>query len=243
MEESDSNSKLDYLCNSALSLSVKLHSKVLLIIFFLILYAPLGFAQESANYLNLELQNGDLIFVGAQQENLSGAINRVTQRTENASFDHVGIIEIKEDSVLIIHASTQKGSVREPLDSLVFKENSNPKQFGIYRLKGTYQSAINQAITSSKTLLGKPYNWSYVLNDSSLYCSDFVERAFRQASIFKLEPMTFKNPETGNTDPFWIDFYAKQGIDVPEGKLGCNPNGLAANEKLEFIGFLELLER
>lgn len=218
---------------------MKLHSTALLIFFFLILNARLGIAQESANYLNLELQNGDLIFVGAQQENLSGAINRVTQRTENASFDHVGIIEIKGDSLLIIHASTQKGSVREPLDSLVFKENSIPKQFAIYRLKDAYQSSINQSIILSKTLLGKPYNWSYVLNDSSLYCSDYVERVFRHASIFKLEPMTFKNPETGDTDPFWIDFYAKQGIDVPEGKLGCNPNGLAANEKLEFIGFLE----
>ena len=218
---------------------MKLHSKALLITFFLILYASLGIAQQSANYLNLELQNGDLIFVGAQKENLSGAINRVTQKTEDASFDHVGIIEIKEDSVLIIHASTQKGLVREPLDSLVFRKNPTPKQFAIYRLKDTYQSSIDQAITTSKTHLGKPYNWSYVLNDSSLYCSDFVERVFRHASVFKLEPMTFKNPESGNTDPFWIDYYAKQGIDVPEGKLGCNPNGLAANEKLEFIGLLK----
>jgi len=207
-------------------------------LFLLILVINPAFSQENVPYLNLELRNGDLIFVGAQEENLSGAINRVTQKSENVSFDHVGIIEIKKDSVLIIHANTRSGSVREPLDSLVFRKNSTSKKYAIYRLNDTHQSSIDQAIKISKTLLGKPYNWSYILNDSSLYCSDFVERAFRHDSIFKLEPMTFKNPETGNTDPFWIDFYANLGIDVPEGKLGCNPNGLAANPKLIFIGYL-----
>lgn len=209
-----------------------------LILLLLILDFTPAFSQDQVSYLGQNLQNGDLIFVGAQKENLSGAINRVTQKTENASFDHVGIIEIKGDSLLIIHASTQKGSVREPLDSLVFRKNSTPKQFAIYRLNDSYQSSIDQAINTSKTLLGKPYNWSYVLNDSSLYCSDFVERAFRHASIFQLEPMTFKNPETGNTDEFWIDFYKKLNMEVPEGKLGCNPNGLASNPKLIFIGYL-----
>lgn len=201
------------------------------------------FSQGSVSYFNLDLQHGDLIFVGAEKENLSGAINRVTQTSEAISFDHMGIIEIHQDSLFIIHASTQKGSVREPLDSLVFRKNLTPEKFAIYRLSKDHQYSINQAIKESKSLLGKPYNWSYVLNDSTLYCSDLVERAFRSADIFQLEPMTFINPETGKTDSFWVDFYAKQGMDVPEGKLGCNPNGLAASEKLEFIGYLELSEK
>ncbi len=39
------------------------------------------------------IQNGDLIFVGAQTEELLGAINRVTKiNDDNQIFDHVGLI-------------------------------------------------------------------------------------------------------------------------------------------------------
>ncbi|UZJ63544.1 hypothetical protein OKW96_13685 [Sphingobacterium sp. KU25419] len=52
--------------------------------------------------------------------------------------------------------------------------------------------------------------------------------------------MTFINPSTGKIDDFWKNFYQKQGLEVPEGKLGCNPNGLAASDKIIKIGHLTL---
>ena len=51
--------------------------------------------------------------------------------------------------------------------------------------------------------------------------------------------MTFKDPKTGKTNAFWEDFYAKKGLKVPEGELGCNPNGLAASDKLMRIKVLD----
>lgn len=197
-------------------------------------------AQESVPYHNLTVQTGDLIFVGAISDQLSGAINRVTQRQENASFDHVGIIEVSDSEVFILHASPKKGSVREPLDSVVYESATKGKQLAIYRLSEETQPFIPDAISKAKTLLGKPYNWSYVLNDTSLYCSDFVERAFREAGLFKLEPMTFKDPKTGETDTYWAGFYKKLGLEVPEGQPGCNPNGLASNGHLIKLGELTL---
>jgi hypothetical protein len=201
----------------------------------LIITSP-ALSQEAIPYLNLSIQNGDLLFVGAQKENLSGAINRVTQQKNNVSFDHVGLIEVENSQAFIIHAIGRKGSVREPLDSLIFGNSDQDQTFVLYRLTEKLQAAIPEAIEVSKTLLGLPYNWSYVMNDSSLYCSDLVERAFRHAELFKLEPMTFLNPSTKQTDAFWLEYYQKLGIEVPEGQLGCNPNGLAANEKLNRIG-------
>ena len=41
------------------------------------------------------IKNGDLVFVTAQKENLSGAINRVTQKNATENYDHIGIIEKK----------------------------------------------------------------------------------------------------------------------------------------------------
>lgn len=197
-------------------------------------------AQEKVPYHNLWLKTGDLLFVGAKKDQLSGAINRVTQRQANASFDHVGIIEVSESTIYILHASPEKGSVRESLDSLVNRTVAKSKQISIYRLSEYAQSSIPEAINMAKTLLGKPYNWTYVLNDSSLYCSDFVERAFRYASLFSLEPMTFLNPDTGQTDSYWVEFYKNLEMEVPEGQLGCNPNGLATSEHLRKVGELVL---
>jgi hypothetical protein len=204
---------------------------------FLFLALP-AHAQETVSYHNLTIQTGDLIFVGAKADLLSGAINRVTKREENVTFDHVGIIEVSESKVYLLHASPKKGSVREPLDSLVYQATAKSKKLTIYRLSVEVQPSIPNAINKARNLLGKPYNWSYILNDSSLYCSDFVERAFRDTSLFKLEPMTFKDPKTGETDSFWAEFYRKLGLDVPEGQLGCNPNGLAANRQLKKLGDL-----
>jgi hypothetical protein len=48
--------------------------------------------------------------------------------------------------------------------------------------------------------------------------------------------MTFKDPETGKFFPTWVDYYQKMEIEIPEGLPGCNPNGLAASEKLERVG-------
>lgn len=205
---------------------------------FCLFFAVAAAAQRQVPYQNLSLQTGDLIFVGEKKEQLSGAINRVTQREINVSFDHVGILEVEEEVVYILHASTEKGSVREPLDSLVSRARTKDKQLVVYRLSDDVQASIPEAIATAKIWLGKPYNWTYVLNDSSLYCSDYVERAFRHAGLFRLEPMTFVNPETGQTDAYWKEFYKKLDMEVPEGLPGCNPNGLAASEHLRKVGEL-----
>lgn len=200
-----------------------------------ILLSQLCFAQkvETKN-----LKNGDLIFVGAEQENLSGAINRVTQRDKKNSFDHIGLLEVEHDSIFVLHASSKNGSIRQNLKDFYDSQKNNQNNLVVYRLKKENQKAIPLAIKTAKNMLGKPYNWSYILNENTYYCSDFIERAFRKSQIFTLEPMTFINPATGEIDNFWKDFYNKQGLEVPEGKLGCNPNGLAASEKLTKIGFL-----
>ncbi|WP_313385359.1 YiiX/YebB-like N1pC/P60 family cysteine hydrolase [Chishuiella sp.] len=187
-----------------------------------------------------KLQNGDLIFVGAQKENLSGAINRVTRTSKNLNFDHIGLIEKTKDSIFVLHATTDGGSKRENIYNFYTKNHKNNNQLEIYRLKKEFQYSIPNAITKAKTMLGKPYNWSYILNENQYYCSDFIERAFRNNKIFELIPMNFKNSETGKIDDFWINFYKKQGKNVPQDEPGTNPNQLANSDKLKKIGSFNL---
>jgi hypothetical protein len=51
------------------------------------------------------IKNGDLVFVTAQKENLSGAINRVTQKNATENYDHIGIIEKNKNAIFVLHAA------------------------------------------------------------------------------------------------------------------------------------------
>lgn len=195
---------------------------------------------EKENNLTKNIKNGDLIFVGAQTEELSGAINRVTKLSDETNFDHVGLIEKTSDSIFVLHAAPMGGSQREEIHHFYTSQTEKNNKIVIYRLKDDYQKTIPNAISKAKTMLGKPYNWLYILNDDELYCSDFVERAFRNDNVFELIPMNFKNQETGKIDDFWVDFYSKKGKKVPQDEPGTNPNQLASSEKLIKIGELKM---
>ncbi|WP_244428691.1 YiiX/YebB-like N1pC/P60 family cysteine hydrolase [Flavobacterium sp. B17] len=185
------------------------------------------------------MKNGDLLFATAKDTGLSGAINNVTQKQKNASFDHIGILENVGREFYVLHAAPKGGSQKQTLKDFMKDQADDGQSVIVYRLKPQYRNAIPLAIEKANSMLGKPYNFDYILNESSYYCSDFIERAFRSDHIFTLEPMTFIDPKTGKTNIFWEDFYQKKNLKVPEGEPGCNPNGLAASEKLERIRMLK----
>ncbi|SIQ19768.1 Permuted papain-like amidase enzyme, YaeF/YiiX, C92 family [Chryseobacterium sp. RU37D] len=187
------------------------------------------------NSVASDLRNGDLLFVTAKQTGLSGAINNVTQKEENAPFDHIGILEKADNGIFVLHAAPKGGAQKQALKDFLKDQSEEGQKVIVYRLREQYQNAIPEAIEKAESMLGKPYNFNYILDENSYYCSDFVERAFRNDHIFKLEPMTFIDPKTGNTNTFWKEFYHGKNLAVPEGELGCNPNGLAASDKLERI--------
>jgi len=181
------------------------------------------------------LKNGDLLFVTAKETGLSGAINNVTQKQENASFDHIGILQKDKNGTFVLHAAPKGGSQKQKVEDFLKDQANDGQKVIVYRLKPEYHNSIPNAISKAELMIGKPYNFNYILDEKSYYCSDFIERAFRKDQIFKLEPMTFIDPKTGKTNEFWEQFYAKKNLKVPEGELGCNPNGLAASDKLERI--------
>jgi uncharacterized protein YycO len=187
------------------------------------------------NSIKADLKNGDLLFVTAKETGLSGAINNVTQKQKNASFDHIGILEKQGQSFFVLHAAPKGGSQKQSLQEFLKDQANDGQKVVIYRIKPEFQNAIPKAIEKANAMIGKPYNFNYILDENSYYCSDFIERSFRDDRIFKLEPMTFIDPKTDKTHTFWEEFYQKKNLKVPEGELGCNPNGLAASEKIERV--------
>lgn len=202
-----------------------------LVFFFSILF----FFLSCKNSQNLGLKNGDLLFVTAKESGLSGAINNVTQKQKNASFDHIGILQKDKTGVFVLHAAPKGGSQKQNLNEFLKDQVNDGQKMVVYRLKPQFQNKIPDAIEKANSMVGKPYNFNYILDDNSYYCSDYIERAFRKDKIFILEPMTFIDPKTGKINAFWEEFYAKKNLKVPEGELGCNPNGLAGSDKIERI--------
>lgn len=180
-----------------------------------------------------EIRDGDLLFVTAEDYGLSSAINRVTQTELKTYYVHVAIIRVNSDTVWVFDASPEEGTRKILLEDFIDEQKSAVYR---YRLKDKYTGSIKSGWAMAEEMLGKPYNFSYVWNDTSHYCSEFIYRIFAADSVFELNPMTFIDPETGMFDDTWVAHYDSLGVPIPEGEPGCNPNGLAASDKLEFLG-------
>ena len=199
------------------------------------LFSVLFFFVSCKNSQTSGLKNGDLLFVTAKDSGLSGAINNVTQKQKNASFDHIGILQKDGRRLSVLHSAPKGGSQKQDLNEFLKDQANDGQNVVVYRLKPEFQKTIPDAIEKASAMLGKLYNFNYILDENSYYCSDYIERSFRENHIFKLEPMTFVDPKTGKINTFWEEFYAKKNLKVPEGEPGCNPNGLAASDKIQRI--------
>ncbi|HAQ21855.1 MAG TPA: hypothetical protein DCR40_21890 [Prolixibacteraceae bacterium] len=187
----------------------------------------------------IQLQSGDLLFREKSSENISEAIDQVTLTSGETHFSHVGLVEVTDTGVVVLHAYPEGG-----ISMITLKEFIYPKGDSVtviaYRLKEEWQKGIPSAMQKAHQMLGKPYNFSYITSDTAHYCSEFIYLAFAAGPVFELEPMTFKDPATGNFPAAWVEYYQKMGVEIPEGLPGCNPNGLAASNKLKKLGKITL---
>ena len=182
------------------------------------------------------IKSGDIIFrepISISQ--LSEAINEVTQTQKVTNYTHMGICFTENESVKVIHSDPDLGVVIQSLNTFLKPSDSTKYYADVYRIKGLTRTEAVKTINNAKALVGQPYNFTYVFEDKGYYCSEFVYEAFKDHQVFQLEPMTFKNPKTNQFHEGWISYYKELNIEIPEGKLGCNPNGMANNKHLILI--------
>ena len=205
---------------------------------FLLIFFTLMILMSGCNrsHQSVDLKTGDLLFRGKTGSALSKAIDDVTQIEKGKHFSHVGIAEVLDDTVFVIHSDGGKGVCREPLKDFMIDGDGDTMYVEAYRLKSSFRDAIPNAMERATTLIGEPYNYTYIIEDSGYYCSELVWYAFATDSVFALDPMTFKDPESGTFHKGWVEHYGKLGVDIPEGLPGCNPNGMAGSDKLEYVG-------
>lgn len=183
------------------------------------------------------LKTGDLLFQKMNCGELCEAIHAVTEGYNGNDFSHLGLVVIENDSVFIIEAA---GNAVRKVTLEQFSKNTQTTMF-IGRVKSKYTKLIPQVISFSKQQIGIPYDDDYLYDNGKYYCSELIYDAFLNAHgepFFELQPMTFKQPNTNEFFPAWVDYYQNLKIEIPEGELGCNPGGISTSDKIKIVGKL-----
>jgi hypothetical protein len=180
---------------------------------------------------------GDLLFQDADCGSFCEAIEKVTQSLRGARFSHVGIVQWQNDRWVVLEANN--GVESTPLDSFLARsldEQGRPKVMAA-RLKPEYQTLVPRALRHAESLMGRPYDEWFRIDNDSLYCSELVYLAFREANdgapFFPLLPMTFRDPSTGEVFAVWERYFEERRTAIPEGFPGLNPGGISRDERLE----------
>ncbi|MEL0456145.1 YiiX/YebB-like N1pC/P60 family cysteine hydrolase [Flavobacteriaceae bacterium SZ-1-7] len=200
-----------------------------LILSILIFIGLTGYSQ------NITLKNGDLIFQSIDCGPLCDAINQVTEGYKGHDFNHMGMVVIKENTVFVLEASGKEVKLT-PYKNFEGKTNL-PMYVG--RLKKRFNKLIPVAISFGLKQLGKPYDDAYLYDNGKYYCSELIYDCFLEAKgtpVFKLYPMTYKVPGSNDYFEVWEDYFNNLNIEVPEGKLGCNPGGISRSGKIKILG-------
>ncbi len=204
----------------------------------LLIFGVLLFSCSSRPVSTEELAEGTFIFQDLDCGPLCDAIESVTPGLNGRHFSHVGLVQKVEDSTVVVEAISAGGVVRTPLQQFLSRV-SDPSALVYMQLSPKHHNILPEAFAYIDSVMGTPYDDSYLMNNGKYYCSELLYDAFKFANagkpFFQLHPMTFKQPGTPTYDPAWIAYYQELGEAIPEGQLGCNPGGLASGGKLELL--------
>lgn len=187
------------------------------------------------------LKEGDILFQDIDCGPYCESIETVTKGYRGADLSHVGmVIESSNGELEVIEANTT-GVQIVSLDTFLNRssdDNGSPKVI-VGRLKQPYQELIPRAKTFAIALLGSDYDYIYDITDDKYYCSELLYESFKAAnggdSIFRLYPMTFIEPATGELFPIWVEYFESLEHPMPQGELGLNPGGMSESNKVKIV--------
>lgn len=203
----------------------------------LIIFSP-GCTSSDKSF---ELKDGDLLFsVGTEGSSFTEAIKNSTSELSEIPYSHVGIVIIENSQTLVIEAVADGGVVKTKLED--FFEDAASYENKIFitvgRLNEDLKYTIPEALNRASMQLGKEYDFLYDESNNSFYCSELVRYAFIDSlnnHLFEPLSMSFKNIESGQTDPYWIEHFKRLNAPIPEGEPGTNPADMIKLDKIEIV--------
>lgn len=107
--------------------------------------------------------------------------------------------------------------------------SSGGKGAGVVVMRIDCDFSVKEAVHRAESMLGLPYDWSYLPDNNKLYCSELIYESYLNPAgdhIFQSRPMNFLSPD-GTFPQFWTDLFSTLGEEIPQGTPGTNPNDLA----------------
>ncbi len=196
---------------------------------------------QACNKNNFKLQEGDLLFsVGRSNSELQRAIQESTSVGKEISFSHVGIVKHEGDAVYVIEANSPEGVVKTFLNDFMNEAGhlNNRPLVAVGRLKPQYRYLIPNAMENAEDMIASPYDFAFDEENNAYYCTELVRFSYLDSlgnPIFQPLAMSFKNKETGETDPYWIKHFLGIEKEIPEGKPGTNPVDMAKSPIIKIV--------
>jgi hypothetical protein len=189
---------------------------------------------------SMELQNGDILFQDLGCGPVHDAINGVTPGYADAELNHCGIVRVSQSRVFVIEAISPKVHA-VPIDVFLNRsvDSKNRPTVMVGRVTDEVCSLVPAAVSFCVGRTGLRYDPLFMPDEGTFYCSELIVEGFRFANggnpVFPKQPMTFKSPDTGEILPFWIQYYSRFGVDVPEGVPGSNPGTLSLDPRIRIV--------
>lgn len=188
-----------------------------------------------------KFQPGDLLFQTEGTSELSAAISSATAQNDSLKFIHVAMVYAADPidtlKVRVIEASPKKGVTTVSLEDFVSSSATIDGKPGVVVKRLKFNFPKDSVITRALSMLGLPYDWSYLPDNDMVYCSELIYESFLTEDgqhIFSSKPMNFRNSD-GTMPEYWTRLYQKLGIDVPEGIPGTNPTDMSKDPVLEEV--------
>lgn len=205
--------------------------KTLFLWITLLLSAVCASAQRLEGIALGSLCEGDLLFCAQEKGN---NITDVTQGVGGMKIDHVAIFHRQGGRTFALEA-IHSGVGLTPTDSFMARR----EVVLAARLRDTL--GVARSVERALGFIGRPYDFNFMPDDSAFYCSELVQKCYRDSRgelVFKPIPMSFHD-QSGRITPYWHDYYARQGLQVPEGEPGSNPGDLSRSAAICILGIVE----
>ena len=192
------------------------------------------------------LQKGDLLFQLRSGGDLEYAISRVFAGYNGMLLNHVAVYcgEEKYGEGKIVEATMPQVRCISPEQFLQHSVLDTSRRHCVVhaRLLPEYQHLNEKAVEFILDQLNKPYDSHYTSKEKGWYCSELVLEAWRFANhgrfVFPQTPMGFRDMETGELLPYWIQHYKQNGQPVPEGEPESHPALLSCSEKIDILNVI-----
>lgn len=181
------------------------------------------------------LKDGDILFRLGDARIARGLfpISRFLAKISGSRFSHTGIVAMEEGEVMV-YDMTNFGPRRQPLSVWTL---DNVGAFGVKRVKPEYASSIPRALAFLRDVYNKQVPFDYDLNpdDSTYYCVELSEKAYRNTGLPLAEPVKLGDMENLSQHPIAVLGFLKftpLTLELPVYFPGNTRHGIWSSSKL-----------